>query len=326
MATLDEVATTYARRQDQYAALAQDHARAAWVKIDPGNIAASWVEQIPTLAATLAIGQQAAATDAQTYVTAVVLAQGATPAPAAQVDPAAFAGSTASGGPLVEPLMLPPITALRAISLGMLADQAMQLGLAQLLRFAGNEIGDAGRVATGVATTVETRVIGYVRHLRPPSCSRCAVLAGRLYRWSDGFQRHPLCDCQHSPITREEWNRHETSVTDSPRKYFDSLSHAKQSEVFGPKDAQAIRDGADITQVVNARAGVYTAGGRKYTTSATTVRGLAGKRLGELQKQASSRYRVSQVRRLTPEQIYAESNGDRSEALRLLQRFGYITT
>jgi hypothetical protein len=35
--------------------------------------------------------------------------------------------------------------------------------------------------------------IGYIRLLTPPSCARCVILAGRFYRWSDGFKRHPNC-------------------------------------------------------------------------------------------------------------------------------------
>ena len=86
-------------------------------------------------------------------------------------------------------------------------------------------------------------------------------------------------------------------------------------------------DGADIGQIVNARRGMTTAGGRKYTSEGTTVRGLAGKRLGEATKQRGSRYRRARMPRLMPEQIYAEADRlgwDREEIVRQLKRFGYI--
>ena len=51
-------------------------------------------------------------------------------------------------------------------------------------------VADAARGAESVSIATRPRV-GYVRYLSPPSCSRCAILAGRFYRWSTGFLRHP---------------------------------------------------------------------------------------------------------------------------------------
>ena len=45
----------------------------------------------------------------------------------------------------------------------------------------------AGRSAMGAFTASRNEEIGHIRTLIPPSCSRCAILAGRFYRWSDGF-------------------------------------------------------------------------------------------------------------------------------------------
>jgi hypothetical protein len=50
---------------------------------------------------------------------------------------------------------------------------------------------------------------------------------------------------------------------------------------------------------------MYTAGGQQLTRSARGIRGAGGVRL-------------------MPEQILREAKGDRSEALRLLKRFGYL--
>jgi hypothetical protein len=63
-------------------------------------------------------------------------------------------------------------------------------------------VNDAGRTASLVDVGRRPAVTGYVRSLNPPSCSRCAVLAGRVYRYSTGFQRHPRCDCLMTPTTR----------------------------------------------------------------------------------------------------------------------------
>jgi hypothetical protein len=112
---------------------------------------------------------------------------------------------------------------------------------------------DAGRAAEQVAATVRPQ-IGYVRFLSPPSCSRCAVLAGRVYRYSTGFLRHPNCDCTMIP----------TSVA-NPAAVEDPVDLMRRGLVTGisKADQKAIRDGADFGQVVNVRlrkAGLSTAG------------------------------------------------------------------
>ncbi len=72
--------------------------------------------------------------------------------------------------------------------------------------------------------------------------------------------------------------------------------------MFGKAGAEAIRAGADIGSVVNARRGMYTAaGGRLYTRSGAT------------------RTR----RRMMPEQIVREAT-DRDDTLRLLRLHGYL--
>jgi hypothetical protein len=63
-------------------------------------------------------------------------------------------------------------------------------------------IQDAGRTAAAVDMVTRSAVTGYVRTLNGPTCPRCAVLAGRFYRYSQGFQRHPRCDCLMTPTTK----------------------------------------------------------------------------------------------------------------------------
>jgi hypothetical protein len=152
-------------------------------------------------------------------------------------------------------------------------------------------------------------VAGYIRMMTPPSCARCAVLAGRFYRWNDGFQRHPLCDCLHIPATEDA---PDDSRTD-PR----AAVLAGEVTDISKAEERAIRDGADVGQVVNSRRGMYEAGGRKFTTEGTTRRGFAA---AKFRQQSGRRIR----QRLRPEQIYREANGNRTEALRLLNLHGYI--
>lgn len=207
-----------------------------------------------------------------------------------------------------------------------------------LLGAAATAVIDIARAAESAGTTARD-VGGYVRMLNPPSCSRCAVLAGAFYRWNDGFERHPGCDCRHIPAT--EAIAGDLSV--DPAAYFDSLPTAadldaqhpgmtvkarraaglvSQEDVFTQAGARAIRDGANIGQVVNARRGMRTAQvfGRdvQITTEGTTRRGLAHKRM-----RSARAHRGTTPVRLMPESIY-QAAADRDDAVRLLRLHGYI--
>lgn len=146
---------------------------------------------------------------------------------------------------------------------------------------------DAGRTAQSVDMASRAHV-QHVRHLTPPSCSRCAVLAGRVYRYSEGFQRHPGCDCVMVPVT-----------VASPDLIYDPAQMAKDGQVTGlsKADMRALDDGADFNQIVNAR---LRKGGVRDS--------------GEILRRGD---------RLTPAGIYARA-GSREEAVDLLRRYGYL--
>jgi hypothetical protein len=132
-------------------------------------------------------------------------------------------------------------------------------------------------------------------------------LAGKFYRWNEGFERHPQCDCRHIPTTENLAG----DLTTDPMAYFDSLTPAEQDATFGAAGAQAIRDGADMGRVVNARrnGGVRKAqlfGKSAFITTVGTGRGGRG------------------GPRIMPETIYAIAGEDRAEAIRLLRVHGFI--
>lgn len=194
----------------------------------------------------------------------------------------------------------------------------------QFDRIVSTLVNDAGRSAMGVFTTSRARQYGNIRTLTPPSCSRCAILAGRFYRWSDGFQRHPHCDCTMTPGTRD------SALPDLNRAF-------ERGEITDLTKAQtkAIADGADISQVVNARKGMSTvtfAGRRvQITTEGTTSRGLAFRALssrGTTTQRFTTGTRpvtrtVARAPRLSPEAIYNVAE-DRADAIRLLRANGYL--
>jgi hypothetical protein len=284
-----EVAARHARDRARLAARLRREARLAWRQVDPGRISATWAAQIPALLAALTAGQRAAASTADGYLDAQDLPG------EARVNPAAFAGVASDGRDLRSLFAMPGIVTLEAIAAGHSLARAMAAGGALAELAAHTQVADAGRVAdlTGMAGRGSP---GFVRMVVGATCSRCIVLAGRWYRWNAGFNRHPKCDCIGIPAAEND-----IDLRTDPKKVFASMTAAEQDQVFTKAGAQAIRDGADMAKVVNARRGMQTADGRLYTTEA------AGKRP-----------------RLMPEQIFREAK-DRDDAIRLLRLHGYIT-
>ncbi|MEV5542803.1 hypothetical protein AB0L13_38875 [Saccharopolyspora shandongensis] len=73
------------------------------------------------------------------------------------------------------------------------------------LTYASTEISDAARSAVQIAETAHPGAAGHERVVRLPACDRCIVLAGKFYRYSTGFLRHPRCDCTMVPVSRAGW-------------------------------------------------------------------------------------------------------------------------
>lgn len=290
------MAAAHYRRQTTLARRASAQVGRLWSQVDPGRIRASWAALTAQALTVLASAQTTAAAGAGVYVGDALEAQGVDPEPVARVAPARFAGVASDGRDLAGLLEQPVARSLARIARGDRAARALTAGRLELDLIVRTQIADAGRVADGVAIVARPQVSGYVRMLSLPSCSRCIILAGRRYRWNAGFKRHPRCDCRHIPAAEDA-----DDLRTDPTRAFDGMPAAEQDRLFGTAGAQAIRDGADLAQVVNARRGVYTAAGRTFTTAA------AGGRA-----------------RLMPEQIYREAGGDRAEAIRLLRLHGFL--
>ena len=295
-------------------------AAVAWSSLSAAYLSESWGSVSPALERAVSRLQLDAATRGAGYGARTLADQGLYEAPEAWVDPSALAGVSSRGASLGAALYsaIPHTKAL--IEGGMPERVALSRGREVLQMSAATQVADAGRTAAGLDTFARPRV-GYVRMLNPPSCSRCSVLAGRFYRNNEGFQRHPRCDCVHVPTTRTEAASSEGLVHD-PYAYFESLSESAQDKTFGKAQAQAIRDGADLFQVVNARRGMSYAGvsadgtrrGQKvvsdFTREGTTRRALWG---GANPK----------GKRLTPDAIYAQGL-PREATLDLLAKHGYL--
>lgn len=244
-------ATRHYRESALLAARAANEARKAL----PGGLAA--------VARVVATHQVAQATLSESAVGSMLAEQGVEVAADARLAPAAF-----------------------TTSLSMFTSMAQDA--ANLDRLVSSLVQDAGRSAESVAVAARPKV-GYARYLSPPSCSRCAVLAGRTYRFSQGFQRHPGCDCTMIPAAEGAAQGLVSDPTDLVREgKVTGLSKA---------DMRALDDGADFNQVVNVR----------------------GTKAGLLE---SGRV-LARAGRLTPEGVYRLASS-REEAVALLRKYRYL--
>lgn len=289
-------AEEYRVRRRRIAELVDARTGRLWRRMTAGDLDGAWAAQQRAQLAAVTAGQILAAEAAARYVPRALEELDLDPAgPAPR--PVGFAGVASDGRPL-QGLLRSPLTEVKTrIGEGYDPGAALAAGRATLKLITATQVADAGRAAAGVGITAHPQVTGWARALNPPSCARCTVLAGRVYRWNDGFLRHPGCDCAHIPVG--------VNTGDGPRT--DPAAAVRAGQVTGlPKASrQAILDGADPARVINAttrRGGLYTAGGKQYTRE--------------------GRRRL----RPTPDTIYRHAADDRAEAVRLLRRHGYLTT
>lgn len=336
MATARQIALRHYRRQQRYTRRTANQVQELWRLLDVGDLSGSWDAGIGRrMAEAVSAGQLASAGLADEYVDEVADAEGGDPERAGRVRPSAFSGLAADGRSLDSLMYLSVITTKQGIGGGLTADDAMTRGLRQALMLSTSEVAQAGRGAVGSSMAGKRTIQGYVRVVQPPACSRCVILAGVEYGWNKGFQRHPHCDCVHLPTTLIARNQHlDRGGFIDPNAYFSRLSRAEQDRVFTAAGARAIREGADMGQVVNARRGMYTADayGRRLsaTREGTTTRGHYYRQerardiaRGRVPANIGRQYRLMSPR-LLPEQIF-ELAGSRDEAIAMLRRFGYLT-
>lgn len=214
-----------------------------------GELDASWFPIQAAAVASLTRGQVAAATDAAAYMPAVLQQTSQADLAIASIQPAAFGGWSEDGRRL-DSLMYSGVTATKtAIGRGYGLEAALAVGGRVLDKIVFSEVTAAGSWADQAAMTVRPNLTGYVRMVSPGACSRCVILAGKWFRWNEGFERHPFCNCRHIPAAEALDGDYSTD----PYAYFNNLSKAEQDRVFGKERAQAIRDGADIFRVENVR-------------------------------------------------------------------------
>lgn len=293
-----------------------------WRRLDQDNLYQSWLGLMGDVLAIVMSGQMTAAQMTGPWLDSLLGPENEDRPDADRILPEAFAGVDGAGRPLPGVLMAPIWTVLRLVTDGRPIVQALVAGRSLLDAIAQTAVADVGRAADSVAMTARPSVTGYIRVVEGGACSRCLILAGAEYQTDRAFLRHPRCNCGMEPVTRE----HRPKPA-SPRELVAQMSEAQRRKTFGEAGAQAIAEGADLGQLVNARRGMQSATvyGRKLqiTTEGVTRRGFAGSRLRNFQKVEGQRYRTSKTPRLMPEEIFRLAD-DRAHAVRLLRLHGYL--
>lgn len=156
---------------------------------------ASWAQVGPKVLLVTASSRLGAARAGEAYVAGVIDVE-----PEARVNTRRLAALASDGRILSSLLGEAVIVAKMGVRDGLSPTKALERGGSWLDMAVHTQVADANRDAQRLAVVARPRV-QFVRVANAPCCQRCAVLAGRVYRYSQGFQRHPRCDCTMLPTT-----------------------------------------------------------------------------------------------------------------------------
>jgi hypothetical protein len=310
-------------QQQRITAAAVAGARRAWSGM-AGDWTRSWASVGGRLVLLATAAQLAIAREAADSFPVMVAELGLPTENAGVAIPEAVAGTAGDGRDLEGLLYGSVVTAREAGVSGATTEQALAAGGSALDMYMTTLMADAAREIGSAALASYRGVFGYIRMLRPPSCARCAVLAGKWFGWDAGFQRHESCDCKHVPCGNEQ----------AADLVSDPLQAIRDGQVTGLSKAQRtaiLDDGADASR------GMRTAdiGGRtvQITTEGTTKHGyanlvrkeIAANRAGltSWAEFATQGGRSVKMPRLTVGEIYRISS-DREDVIRLLHANGYV--
>lgn len=342
-----EIARRHQQQRTKLASAGTVKALKLWKTVNPQRLDVGWTDVAERLVLTVTAAQIQAAEQSAGYMDRVSTVYGGSDT--AEIVPQAF-GGVGLDGREIGPAMFGAVTTTKEATKLVGATRAFEVGASFLATVVGAAIQDMGRQADSTLA-VGRGFTRYVRVINPGACSRCAVLAGSE-SFSATFLRHPRCKCTQMPV--HGFDDAPKGFFGSPDDYFESLAKSEQDRVFTKSGAEAIRNGADPVQVVNARRGAYGIGysghyntpvsgnrlqkltiGRRAdgtplqvyaTTEGTTARGRFGRRELALTEQFTKegRYRRTTTLRLMPEQISAMAGDDPARWRELLQKYGYL--
>lgn len=315
------------KRQDRQAKLSADAlkaSRAIWAKVDANAIDMGMADSLQALTTVLTGAQERAAAGVEPYLKEVLGELGLSNDAVGAVNPGAFAGYASDGRDLQSLLQQPAVVAKDATKRGYSPKAGKDVGGRLLDRIVRTQVADAGRAAETTGMAARLHIPGYVRMVNLPACSRCIVLAGRYYKYHQGFKRHDGCDCVHIPCMESDGR----DLAVDPQKAF----KAGQVRGLTVAEREALDAGADLYQIVNAQRGMYEASRVPGQRRRRRVVDLYGQKVGITLEGATKRGTYGRSRkdvgtkrpRLTPESIRVLADGNREEMVRLLKLYSYM--
>lgn len=311
MTTADVVREASRQKKDteRLASAAFEEAGTAWRRVNPGSIVSSWQSLMPAAVGAVMIAQSETITRNEQYIDFAFDQQNIDGLDG-RLRPGAIVGTMpATGATLEAALAGVAFHTLDHIGRGRSLRDSMDAGMLELSWLAQEAVADASRAASQVRIGTAQQTVGYTRVVSAKCCARCAVLAGRFYQWNAGFLRHPNCLCLHFPANSTVASE---TATD-PYAHFEALSPKEQDRIYTKSGAEAIRNGADMNQVVNARRGMSTSG--RFTSEGSSRRGY---------------YRITSdagkagKRRLSVDEILRRSGDNKTQFKDLLTEYGYF--
>lgn len=295
----------------------------------------SWRRVGPSILAVITTGQEEAAKGAEPYMRDLLDDLRIPDEPVGEFRPDSLVG-VASDGRRLDTLAAQSVALSKAaITDGATTQGGLDAGGNWLNLMTTLQVADAARVAVGIGAASRRNIGGHVRVLTLPVCQRCAILGGRFYRWSSGFDRHPRDDCTMMPVPSEQYALGNSLMTNPREAYL-----AGEIKDLTPAQIAALESGADLNDVVNASRGMSTTAlsrapsarqvHMREKANAAYAKGLTSSTSAGAPDllnflPPSVRNRAPSAARLTPEGIYQLAGDNRSEVIRLLRREGYIT-
>jgi hypothetical protein len=207
----------------------------------------SWQSIRPQLLDVVQAGRAAAVAVAAPYTASVLKETGQADDAVGSLNLAAFTRTAPDGRDIGTLYDQSVIKAKTAVASGMTTEAALALAGRWMTMATLTTLADTRRMVYQADMIQRPTLTGFTRMLNPPSCNRCIILAGKWFRWNEGFQRHPSCDCIHVPASENVAG----DIRTDPYAMFKSMSPDEQERVFGRSEARAIREGADIYKATN---------------------------------------------------------------------------
>lgn len=185
-------ADKYYQQQQHIAAATAGLAKKHWRGMTD-DFSTSWAQVAPVLIESVQLGRAAVVATSVGYTAAVLDETGQRASQFGTLNPEAFLSQAPNGQTMEDVLAGAVVQSKMAVKSGATSQEALAHAALWLTGVVLTVMADTGRSVVGVDIAQHPTLTGYTRMLNAPSCSRCVILAGKWFKWNEGFLRHPRC-------------------------------------------------------------------------------------------------------------------------------------